>query len=973
MALDREKTLQAAQTYVDRKRYDRALAEYQKVIRDDPTDTRTLLKIGDIQARSEQFVDAIETYDKVADYYSGQGFALKAVAVYKQIRELIQRHAPHEADRYVHVADRLVANYTELGLINDALATLDEEATRLRNAGREPQALRLYRRMTEVGAGAPIAHLRLAEALCRGQQVDEAMKSFWAAAQLLIQGGRKDDALRVIERMLHFKQEPTYAKLAARLYLQKGTEEQGMVALSRLQICFQADPKDLETLELLAQAFQMIGQEPKSLEVKKEIARQAYDQGQADLFTKTMAELKAHLPDDDQVKALGQLDPKHAAASKAATTKPASNRPPPSRPASTHPTTPRPPPPPLSSPPAVDSDSDSARSMEINVAAELEALEESGVQSQAMAEAMSEAMSAGEMSGDGLADEMLSEPAPAREEFDSQDLAEVRAHTRKALVDAHTFRDLNLYDKAIETVQVALEFDPRSIELRELLRDLYAETGDRDGAIEEMLTMAAIYVEYERPDHAMTVLENILEAEPGHEVASKMRRRLASSDNTSPPVVQPPPLPTTAPPGPPSMRPSGRPTPIHHIDPMADPRAYAPDPPPSAPPISRPSGSPSSRRKPPPPPLSSSGRPPPSRPGRAAASRPSRSAPSRPAPSRPSASRPVPSRPGQAAPSRPANPPPPSSASQELGELSLDEVPNSAPPESPPELPNFEIESGSRAPSPKSLEEALEEAEFYIASGKFGEARQVLEQQLQRTPNHPLVLEALEELEAAQSETQQDAALAPPPPTDLGSAPGAPRPPMESEFDLEAGLGELQRAVRESQNPPPAGASLDVETVFEKFKDGVKRRVAENDSETHYELGLAYKQMNLLDDAILEFELAAKDPESEAACYAMIGSIYTENEMWAQATKALNRGLSASKKSVEQETDIYYRLGHVAEKTGNAEQASYYFQQVVRRNASYQDAKQRLERVRENWRPSMAPKPQVDDDLDRAFEDLLGD
>ena len=95
--------------------------------------------------------------------------------------------------------------------------------------------------------------------------------SFWTAAQLLVQADRKDDALRVVERMLHFKSDPQYALVAAKLYLEKRAAPEGMQALSRLQLCFQADPTNLEVLTLLAEAFSVIGQENKATEVMKEI------------------------------------------------------------------------------------------------------------------------------------------------------------------------------------------------------------------------------------------------------------------------------------------------------------------------------------------------------------------------------------------------------------------------------------------------------------------------------------------------------------------------------------------------------------------------------------------------------------------------------------------------------------------------------------------------------------------------------
>jgi len=306
---DREKTLQAAQKYIEKKRYDRAIAEYQRIVQDDPNDARTLLKIGDLQARLSAYPEAIATYDRVGQYYSSQGFALKAIAVYKQIRELIKKHAPDLADRYGHIVPKLAEIYTQLGLTSDALAAYDEVATRLQRGGRDREAIEVFSKMVGLDAQNPLPHLRLAEARCRVQSLDEAIESFWAAAELLLSLERRDDALKVIERILHFKVDARYAWVAAELYLQRGTREDGLQALTKLQVCFQADPKNLDTLGLLAQAFTLIGQEAKAIEVYKEMARIARDGERRDLFEQLLAHLREVAPHDEQVRALQSLPP----------------------------------------------------------------------------------------------------------------------------------------------------------------------------------------------------------------------------------------------------------------------------------------------------------------------------------------------------------------------------------------------------------------------------------------------------------------------------------------------------------------------------------------------------------------------------------------------------------------------------------------------------------------------------------------
>ncbi|HEX6765868.1 MAG TPA: tetratricopeptide repeat protein, partial [Polyangiaceae bacterium] len=307
MPIDREKVNQAAQKYVEKKKYDRAIAEYQRIIQEDPNDARTLLKIGDLQARLEAYPEAIATYDRVGQYYSSQGFALKAIAVYKQIRELIKKHAPDLADRYGHIVPKLAEIYSQLGLTSDALAAYDEVATRLQRGGRDREAIDVFRKMVELDQSNPLPHLRLAEACCRVQSLDEAIDLFWRAAELLINLQRRDDAVKVVERILHFRVDPRYARIAAELYIERGTREDGLQALAKLQVCFQADPRDLDTLSLLARAFALIGQDGKALEVQKEMARLAREQGRLDLYKELLQHLRKVAADDEAVKALDSV------------------------------------------------------------------------------------------------------------------------------------------------------------------------------------------------------------------------------------------------------------------------------------------------------------------------------------------------------------------------------------------------------------------------------------------------------------------------------------------------------------------------------------------------------------------------------------------------------------------------------------------------------------------------------------------
>src|SRR6202042_320410 len=183
-----------------KKKYDKAVLEYQKLVAEDPNDARTLLKIGDLQSKMEAYPDAIGTYERVGKFYAVQGFALKAIAVYKQIREMILKHAPQLEDRYAHITPILADLFQQLGLASDALAALDEHAGRLQRQGKDAEALDVLRRIVDLDPTNPLPHLRLAEALSRMKDANAAVQEFGDAASLLVKLGRRDDAIKVFER-----------------------------------------------------------------------------------------------------------------------------------------------------------------------------------------------------------------------------------------------------------------------------------------------------------------------------------------------------------------------------------------------------------------------------------------------------------------------------------------------------------------------------------------------------------------------------------------------------------------------------------------------------------------------------------------------------------------------------------------------------------------------------------------------------
>ncbi len=870
MAIDRERTLAAAQKYVEKKRYDRAAVEYQRILQEDPNDARTLLKLGDVQSKMEAYADAVATYDRVGNSYAKQGFALKAIAVFKQIREIITKQVPQLEEKYSHVTPRLAELYQQLGLTSDALAALDEVATRLQRQNRDVEAIEVFRKLVELDPTNPLPHLRLAEALSRAKDIDGAVVEFGVATGQLTQLGRRDDALKVLERLLHHRADAPHARMAAELYLARGGGTDGMQALSKLQICFQADPRNLDTLGLLARAFTQIGQAAKAIEVQKEMARIARDGGQHELFSDLVAKLRKLAPNDEGVQQL-------------ATNATASSLPP------------RPEQPSVLPRPASESYEDVGDSDIEAVEASEDAAGPIGRQG-------------GTHAGDrgALLDEVSEIPTAVGP---SVQIAGI-------LADAGAQRQERDYDGAISALRLGLVAAPKSLELRQLLSDCLLEAGLQDEAVVEMIRIAEVLVEGLDGEAAARTLQDALALDPENAVATRMLGDLGYE------LVEEP----------------GSVTSIQDDSDVGSMRSQVASQDPDAP---LPSYD-----------LEEIG-------------------------------------PDDVAVRSQSDPGPPRAPSGGFApRQSLDGIDDPFLEGTP--LPSFPLESGvegagasgesptaqtERPPPPDSssrgipeLESALEEADFFASRGLFDDARTILEEQLSRLPNHPLVRDRLTELDVQERGVRGGSGTRP--------SPAAPST-EDNAFDIAESLNSL-----ELQQAPAAVAAaggpeqVDVEEVFAKFKAGVARQIGADDAQSHYDLGVAYKEMGLLDDAIREFETAARDGKRACVCQSMIGMIEIERGNVNGAIEAFTAGLQVPERTKEQEATLSYEAGSAYEAKKLTKQALEYFQRAARLAPSYRDVQERIRRLQKPEPKAQTPRAVAvgaDDEFDRAFDDMLGE
>ena len=909
MAIDRDKVVQAAQKFAEKKRFDKAIAEYQKIIQEDPNDARTLLKIGDLQLKMEAWQAAIETYERVGKHYAAQGFSLKAIAVYKQIRDIIARHAPQLEERYGHVLPKLAELYQTLGLTSDALAAYDEVAARLLKAGKDKDAIGVFRKIVDLDPSNPLPHLRLAEALARAKETDGAIAEFSAASEILLKLGRRDDALKVVDRLLQIKPDVEVAKRAATLYLDRGQPNDGLLALAKLQTAFQANPKDFDTLGLLARAFEQIDQRPKAVEVQKELARLARDAGDTALFDKTLAYLRRVAPEDDGVKALLR-GPKSSLA-----------------------------PPPHKSEPPPKSESVSAAELEVE---ELESLEDFEIpDSEAPFELSRHSRPAFRPPMRETSSEVdVPESIEAAE--DLQEMSgriDPEAYAQQAIADALAFRHASLPNKALEVLRIALEMVPSSVGLRGELRDVLLDIGDDAGAVGEMVTLAAIAIDAGDFEVALHELYRLLHVMPEHRRAREMLEQL-NSIGYGVELEAIPPDATDASPDETNfgLQPDSVRQRMDSFDPEMPLPSYD---------------------------LEEIG----------AGDLLSSTSEAPPAPSPPELTE---------------TDDPFGEAGGALPTFALDDDPFAGEahrhemPTSPGEIdPSTAMPAGARPSSQPadtsmlagtrgfqggdSLEDALEEVDFFATRGLYDDARAILDEQLSRAPNHPLLLEKLREL----TENQGGGSGARPVPAE--------RTQVTAAGGFDDALDALD-ALDDAFEPTPEAKEhfhreneqVDVEAVFAKFKEGVKAQVDDDDSATHYDLGVAYKEMGLIEDAIGEFRTAATDPKKACVCLSMVGVIELERGNLDAAAAAFVEALHAPQRTLDQELSLYYELASIYEAKGNRPEALYYFQKIERKDPDFRDVGERIAALG-GERPSATGRSMSkSEDFDSVFDDMVG-
>ncbi len=199
MARSREKLVRNAEKFVSRGRIEAAIREYRKVLEDQPRDTGTLNRVGDLYARINRIDEAVRLFTQIAEQYTEEGFFVKAIAIYKKIIKLDPTR--------LSVYEKLAELYHRQGLVNEARTQYQVLADYYSKHENATSAISIYLQMASLEPDDPAHRVKLAELYQEGKLNDKAMEQYRLIADIMLGHGRVEQAVQVLVRGLEIDPE----------------------------------------------------------------------------------------------------------------------------------------------------------------------------------------------------------------------------------------------------------------------------------------------------------------------------------------------------------------------------------------------------------------------------------------------------------------------------------------------------------------------------------------------------------------------------------------------------------------------------------------------------------------------------------------------------------------------------------------------------------------------------------------------
>jgi pilus assembly protein FimV len=319
MAYNKSKFVEAAQKLLNQGKVAQAIAEYQHILKHEPRDQVTLMTVGELYIRQGETFQAIDYFERLAQLFVGDGFLTKAIAVYKRIAKLAPEEIrPLEklADLYVQQgvmseARPLFVQLAEIHLKNNRQPEAVALLKKLLMA--EPDNLRIQVRLADLyqamgqNRDAIEAYISASQrALARGDQAeceklaDKVLKlepgnlaALIVKARIYSSQGNLTQAAQVLEQVPDLEKGGEQAELLLDLYLKNVKWDEASNLVLRI---FDADPKNFGPAQKLVEALLESGQVDRAMALLDRTRTPMIDAGEHEVVGKLLNELAERLP-----------------------------------------------------------------------------------------------------------------------------------------------------------------------------------------------------------------------------------------------------------------------------------------------------------------------------------------------------------------------------------------------------------------------------------------------------------------------------------------------------------------------------------------------------------------------------------------------------------------------------------------------------------------------------------------------------
>ena len=319
MAYNKSKYVEAAQKLLNQGKVAQAIAEYQQVLKFEPRDQVTLMTVGELYIRQGETFQAIDYFERLAQIFVGDGFLTKAIAVYKRIAKL----APEE----IRPLEKLADLYVQQGVMSEARPLFLQLAEIHLKHNRQPEAVNLLKKLLIAEPDNLRIQVRLADLYQAMGQSKEATDSYVSAAQRALARGDQAECEKLADKALKIDPQNLAAVIVkARSYsargnvaqaaelleqvpdLEKGGEQAELLldlylksvnwdkATALALRIFEADEKNFGLTQKVAEALLQSGQSAQAMAIIERTRIPMLDAGEHEAVGKLLNDLVERMP-----------------------------------------------------------------------------------------------------------------------------------------------------------------------------------------------------------------------------------------------------------------------------------------------------------------------------------------------------------------------------------------------------------------------------------------------------------------------------------------------------------------------------------------------------------------------------------------------------------------------------------------------------------------------------------------------------